>query len=167
MKTLLLMRHAKSSWDDPDLSDFERPLNKRGMETAPFIGGVLAENKMQPDKILSSPAERAKQTAILVKEGGKLDADVQFNDNIYEASPFRLLEVVGETPSTVNTLLLVGHNPGMEGLLKLLTGESHSIPTAALIKVPLNIINWADIHQESGKIEMFIRPRDEMTASGA
>lgn len=162
MKTLLLMRHAKSSWDDPRLSDFERPLNERGLKTAPFIGGVMSENNLSPDKILSSPAERAKQTALLVKDGGKLDAKVEFEDGIYEASPFKLLEIVSDTPATVDTLMLVGHNPGMEGLLKLLTGETHSIPTAALIKVPLNVSNWSGVHNESGSVEMFLRPRELM-----
>lgn len=156
------MRHAKSSWDDANLSDFERPLNERGLKTAPFIGGVMSENNLEPDKILSSPAERAKQTALLVKDGGKLDAKVEFEDGIYEASPFKLLEIVSETSAGVDTLMLVGHNPGMEGLLKLLTGETHSIPTAALIKVPLNVTNWSGIHNESGSVEMFFRPRELM-----
>lgn len=167
MKTLLILRHAKSSWEDSSLSDYERPLNERGMKTAPFIGSILLENKLQPDVILSSPALRASQTALLVKEGGGLDAEIEFNDRIYEASPFHLLEIVTATPASANSLMLIGHNPGMEGLLKLLTGETHSIPTAGLIKVRLNVVNWADVHNDCGAIEMFIRPREEMKASRA
>lgn len=162
MKTLLLMRHAKSSWDDSRLSDFERPLNERGLSTAPYMGSVMAENNLSPDRILSSPAERAKQTAFLVKDGGNLPAVVELDENIYEASPFRLLEIVNDTPASVDTLMLVGHNPGMEGLLKILTGETHSIPTAALIKIPLNVSNWSGVHNESGSVEMFFRPRELM-----
>ncbi len=167
MKTLLIMRHAKSSWEDSNLSDFERPLNERGMKTAPFIGNVLRENELQPDAILSSPAKRAQQTALMVKEGGGLGAEIQFDDKIYEASPFHLLEIVTNTPSGVGTLMLIGHNPGMEGLLKLLTGETHSIPTAGLLKIRLNIVNWADTYNDCGAIEMFVKPRDDMKATGA
>jgi phosphohistidine phosphatase len=167
MKTLLIMRHAKSSWEDSSMSDYERPLNERGIKTSPFIGRVMQENNLQPDSILSSPAKRAMQTALLVKDGGALNAEIVYNDKIYEASPFQLLEIITATPSDINTLMLIGHNPGMEGLLKLLTGETHSIPTAALIKVRLNVVNWEDTYNDCGAIEMFIKPRDEMKASGA
>lgn len=166
MKTLLILRHAKSSWDDPSLSDFDRPLNDRGLKTAPFIGQVLAENNLQPDAILSSPAQRAMQTTMLVKEAGSLTAEPKFNDKIYEASQFGLLEVVSEAQPKAEMLLLVGHNPGMEGLLKLLTGEKESIPTAGLIKIALNIDNWSEIREDTGTVEMFIKPREEMRASG-
>jgi phosphohistidine phosphatase len=167
MKTLIIMRHAKSSWDDASLSDFERPLNERGLQTAPFIGKMMWENQLSPDKILSSPAERAKQTSLLVKESGDLGAAVECNEKIYEASPFTLLEIISETPAAINTLMLVGHNPGIEGLVKLLTGESHSIPTGALIKLSLNVSNWSGTHNDCGSIDMFIRPREEMKAGGA
>jgi phosphohistidine phosphatase len=167
VKTLLLLRHAKSSWDDASLSDFDRPLNERGLKSAPFIGQVLVENDLRPDAILSSPAQRAKQTALLVRESGDLTAEPEFNDKIYEASPAQLLEVVAEVPPGVKMLLLVGHNPGMEGLLKLLTGEKRSIPTAGLIKVFLNINDWSEIRSDIGEIEMFIKPRDEMQATRA
>jgi len=167
VKTLLILRHAKSSWEDASLSDFERPLNERGLKTAPFIGQVLLENDLRPDAILSSPAQRARQTAMLVKESGQLTAEPQFDDKIYEASPAQLLEVVSEVAPGVKMLLLVGHNPGMEGLLKLLTGEKQSIPTAGLIKVSLNIDDWSEIRNDIGSVEMFIKPREEMKATGA
>jgi phosphohistidine phosphatase len=167
MKTLLILRHAKSSWDDPNLSDFDRPLNERGRQTAPFIGEVLLENHLDPDAILSSPAKRTTETTQLVREAGKLTAEPQFIDKIYEASPLRLMQVLSAVASDVGTLLLVGHNPGMEGLLKQLTGESHSIPTAGLIKVDLNISKWNEIVNDSGTIAMFVRPREEMKSIGA
>lgn len=167
MKTLLLLRHAKSSWDDASLSDFERPLNPRGTKAAPFIGQFMAGKGWQPDAILSSPAERAKQTALLVKEAGRLSAEPAFNDKIYEASQFQLLEVLSGVSKTVNMLLLVGHNPGMEGLLNLLTGEMHSIPTAGLIRISLNIDAWPEIKKGCGKLEEFIKPKEEMRSTGA
>lgn len=167
MKTLLLLRHAKSSWDDTSLSDFERPLNPRGMQTAPFIGELIAEKGWQPDMILSSPAVRAKQTALLAKEAAHLKAEVRFDEKIYEASQFQLLEVLKGITSPAGTVLLVGHNPGMEGLLGLLTGEMHSIPTAALIKIELNIDSWDRIERDRGKVEEFIKPKEEMNSTGA
>jgi len=162
VKILLLLRHAKSSWDDASLSDFERPLNPRGKETAPFIGELIAEKGWQPDAILSSPAERAKQTASLAKEAGHLSAALSFDDKIYEASPSTLQEVLKGVPEKVDTLLFVGHNPGMEGLLRILTNETHSIPTAGLVKITLTIDSWNEIVEGSGKVDEFIRPKEEM-----
>ncbi|HEV7643395.1 MAG TPA: histidine phosphatase family protein [Pyrinomonadaceae bacterium] len=167
MKTLLLLRHAKSSWDDTSLSDFERPLNPRGKQTAPFIGELIAEKGWQPDLVLSSPAERAKQTALLAKEAGSLKAEIRFDEKIYEASQFQLLEVLKGISAPAGTVLLVGHNPGMEGLLGLLTGEMQSIPTAALIRISLDIDSWDRIERDSGKLEEFIKPKEEMNSTGA
>jgi phosphohistidine phosphatase len=167
VKTLLLLRHAKSSWDDSSLSDFERPLNPRGLQAAPFIGTVLAEKGWQPDVILSSPAERAKQTALLAKEAGRLTAEVQFDDKIYEASPAQLLGVLSGVSSKIDSLLLVGHNPGMEGLLTILTAETRSMPTAGLARISLNIDSWSDIKDGRGKLEGFVKPREEMRSTGA
>jgi phosphohistidine phosphatase SixA len=96
MKTLFIMRHAKSSWDDPDLSDFERPLNNRGLKTVPFMGEVMTKNDFTPEIIVSSPAMRARQTAELVKNSAAFDAEIRFDERIYEASPLRLLEVVSD-----------------------------------------------------------------------
>ena len=111
MKTIYILRHAKSSWDNPNLADFERPLNKRGLESAPFIGEIIHKNNFQPDSVLSSPAERAKQTAFLVKEAGKIEAEIQFDERIYEASPQQLLQVISELETDRESALLIGHNP--------------------------------------------------------
>ena len=82
MKTLLIMRHAKSSWDDAKMSDFERPLNERGLRTAPLMGEIINQKRLQPELILSSPAERAKQTAQMVKESAQLKSEIIFNEKI-------------------------------------------------------------------------------------
>ncbi len=87
MKTLFILRHAKSSWDNADSADFDRPLNKRGLETAPLVGETIRRNNFQIDSIISSPAKRAEQTAILVREAAQIKAEILFNDRIYEASP--------------------------------------------------------------------------------
>ncbi len=158
MKTLFVMRHAKSSWDDLNLSDFDRSLNKRGLKTAPLMGNLMYENFFQPEIIVSSPAKRAKQTAVLIKESANIEKEIRFDERIYEASPFRLLQVVSELEENRNSAMLVGHNPGLEGLIKILTGEIQAMPTAALAVIDLNIENWSKTAAECGKLRTLIRP---------
>ena len=163
MKTLLLLRHAKSSWDDPALRDFERPLNERGLHAAPLVGRFIARRKLRPDLVLSSPAERARQTAALVAEAARLAAPLRFDERIYEATPARLVEVVSQVEESVATLLLVGHNPGMEELIELLTGETRRMPTAALARLALDTDKWARLREGTGRLEELIKPKDLTT----
>ena len=171
MKTLYVLRHAKSSWNDESLSDFERPLNERGKKAAPFMGEFMKKNDFAPDLIISSPAERAKQTAELVKKAANFAAEIRFNEKIYEASPLRLLEVVSEADANAKTLMLVGHNPGFEGLVRVLAGENARMPTAALAVLDLEINDWSEIYDECialeeievcGKLRTLILPKEEM-----
>src|SRR5688572_8649179 len=122
MKTLFLLRHAKSSWHDPDLPDFERPLNDRGLRTAPFMGEYMKANGISPAIILSSPAVRARTTAELVRQAADLAAEIQFDKDIYEASPQRLYQIISAIADTYESAMIVGHNPGMEGIVQFLTG---------------------------------------------
>ena len=161
MKTLFLLRHAKSSWDDPDLADFDRPLNSRGLKAARFIGELMFDRGLRPRSVVSSPAKRAKQTAILVREIGELPP-VVYDDRIYEASALALFHLIGEFDPATDSVLIVGHNPGMAELVRILTGESHSIPTAALSMISLSIGNWSDIAVNCGTLEFVIRPKDLM-----
>ncbi|TMK23636.1 MAG: histidine phosphatase family protein, partial [Actinobacteria bacterium] len=110
MKRLLLMRHAKSSWAEGPLADFERPLNERGLKAAPLVGRFMRRQKLRPDLILCSPAERARQTAALVAEAAQFDAPLRYDERIYEAAPARLAEVVSQVEDAADELLLVGHN---------------------------------------------------------
>ncbi len=160
MKTLFILRHAKSSWDDASLSDFERPLNERGLEAAPLMGEVFRTNKFQPELILSSPAKRAAQTAGLIKNAANLDGEIRFDEHIYEASPSRLLDVLAEQNDGFKSILLVGHNPGLENLIKVLTGEIQAMPTAALAIVNLEIESWKEISSSTGNLQTLIRPRE-------
>ncbi len=162
MRTLLIMRHAKSSWDNPDWSDFERPLNQRGLETAPFMGSIIYQNELNPALIISSPAKRAKQTAILVKETAQVKNPIKFEDKIYEASATTLLYLAAEFPDEYETILVIGHNPGMEEFIRILTGNYCSMPTAALAKVLLNIDSWKGIGLNRGFLEMVFRSKDLM-----
>ena len=162
MKTLYLLRHAKSSWDNPSLTDFERPLNERGSKAAPFMGGLMRDLGFLPYIILSSPAVRAKTTAQMVKAAGPLDAEIRYERRIYEASPQRLREVVAEIDNAHPSLLIVGHNPGIEGFIRYLTGDLESIPTAALGVISLDIDNWYAIGEGRGDLQKVYRPKDEM-----
>lgn len=160
MKTLFLLRHAKSSWDDPDLSDFNRPLNKRGLKAAPKMGAVMRKRKLQPQLILSSPAARAKETTRLISEAAGLKTEVRYEQGIYEASVGRLLKIVSQIDESVNTAMLVGHNPGFEELLAGLTSESQRMPTAALACIELEVEKWSDVSTGSGKLAWLVKPKD-------
>ena len=133
-KTLYIARHAKSSWDDMALSDFDRHLNSRGERDAPFMADILKKQNVKPDLILSSPAKRAKQTANHYHEilGGKL----RFDEHIYEASHISLLDIIQEAFQEVNTLMIVGHNPGLTGLNDMLSNKSiYNLATASVVAI--------------------------------
>jgi phosphohistidine phosphatase len=160
MKTLYLMRHAKSSWDDASLSDFERPLNDRGLRTAPVMGKLMREKGFEPSVILCSPAERARQTALLVKDASGFSQEIQFDDRIYEASPHSLAQVVSEIDDPNKSAMLVGHNPGMEGFIRYLTGDLEPMPTTALAVIVLNIDKWDEIKDRCGDLQEVFRPKE-------
>jgi phosphohistidine phosphatase len=156
------MRHAKSSWNDATLADFERPLNERGQLAAPFMGELMHAHGFEPYLILSSPAERAKSTTELVKKAGKFDAEVRFDRRIYEASPNALLQIVAEIDDSYRSALLVGHNPGIEGFIRYLTGQLEPMPTAALAVIDIDADNWDLIDEGRGVLQNVYRPKNEM-----
>ncbi len=156
------MRHAKSSWDDASLSDFERPLNARGLRTAPFMGRLMADKGFSPAMILSSPAERAKQTAVLVKEAAAYGTAITFDPSIYEASTNKLRQIISAIDDEIASLMLVGHNPGMEGMVQYLCGQIEPMPTAALAVIELNIEKWIEINDGCGNLLDILRPKDVM-----
>mgnify|MGYP000456888361 CR=1 FL=1 len=165
MKTLFILRHAKSSWENADWSDFERPLNERGRRAAPFMGALMREKNFAPALILSSPARRAEETAALVKAHGEFSAPIRRDERIYEASPHALLYLLAETDDEPASLLIVGHNPGLEGLIKILTGKLEAMPTAALAVIDLDIEDWHEISANCGVLKSLTRPKEEMKAS--
>lgn len=153
MKTLLILRHAKSSWDDPGLADIDRPLNKRGKRDAPRVGFLLREEDIVPDLILSSPALRARKTAEAVAENCGYEGEVEIEDRFYPGDPSDYMEVISHLPDQYQGVMVVGHNPGLEELLSALTDESVSLPTAALAQVSLPIQSWRDFTDEAtGKL---------------
>ncbi len=160
MKTLYILRHAKSSWDDANLSDFERPLNDRGLRNAPFMGKLMRKKGFEPAVIISSPAERARQTAMLVKDASGFSRDIRFDERIYEASPHSLAQVVSEIADANSSAMLVGHNPGIEGFIRFLTGDLEPMATAALAVIDLNIDKWNQVDDGCGKLQDVYRPKD-------
>lgn len=160
MKKLLLLRHAKSSWDDASLPDFERPLNERGRRAAPLMGKLMREQKILPDLVISSPAERARQTIALVLEAAAIKPEMRYDERIYEASVARLLEVISEIDDDKREVMLVGHNPGFEDLLERLTGENERMPTAALARITLNSEKWNEAGAQGGRLEWLVKPKE-------
>ena len=124
MKTLLILRHAKSSWKHPDLSDHGRPLNKRGKRDAPKIGYLLKEKDLVPDLIISSTAVRAERTAKMVAKASKYKGNVTLSDSLYAAGPDAYIDVIRNLQDKYNTVLVIGHKPGLEELVKILSRES-------------------------------------------
>ena len=114
MKTILILRHAKSDWSDPELVDFERPLAKRGLTDAPQMGEILALFEVRPDKILSSPARRARQTAELVAQSCGYHKSIQWEDSFYGGSSAHLIAALQNLSDKVERPLLIGHNPTLE-----------------------------------------------------
>ena len=167
MKKLLVLRHAKSSWAKPELADFDRPLNERGVLAAPFMGSLMTSEGLIPELIVSSPAERAKHTAELVKEGGGMKTEIHFEHRIYEASPQTLLQVASEVDPELISIMIVGHNPGIEGFIRLLTGVVEAMPTAALAEIDLEIDEWRAITAGCGKLIRVFRPKDRMKTLGS
>ncbi|HEU0050021.1 MAG TPA: histidine phosphatase family protein [Nitrososphaera sp.] len=162
MKTLFVLRHAKSSWEDADLADFDRPLNERGKGAARFMGKLMHGHGFQPEIILASPAVRARRTAAVIMEAGELRGILQFEPRIYEASPRGLRQVVSEMDDSIASLMIVGHNPGIESFILYLTGNLEPMPTAALAVIDVGIDEWNAISEGSGKLRRIFRPKDEM-----
>lgn len=161
MKTLLLMRHAKSSWSDAELQDMERPLNKRGEKDAPRMGKLIRDEKMCPDLILSSTAVRSAKTAQIVAEKCGYGGEIHFMDGLYMAEPPAYIAALKALPDEVQTVLVVGHNPGLEGLLQLLVEKVESLPTGAIANVQVPVRSWQvfDLTIDCRLAELW-RPRD-------
>lgn len=160
MKKLLLLRHAKSSWEDTSLPDFERPLNERGRRAAPLIGKFMRQRKIQPDLILCSPARRTRETIALVLEAAGIETETRYDERIYEATTSRLLEIISELEADKREVLLVGHNPGFENLLERLTGQAKRMPTASLALVILNADNWSESVLKGSYLEEFVKAKE-------
>lgn len=165
MKTLYIIRHAKSSWDNPDLSDFERPLNSRGKKNAPRMAKRLKEKRIVPDVMLTSPAERALATCqefarVLNFDENKIKADRR----LYHADEDQILTVIRELKDSPRdseeVVMLFGHNPGLtEFVNSLLKEELENIPTCGIVAASLNIDRWKDTRFGCGELKFFDYPK--------
>ena len=142
------------------MKDFDRPLNQRGIKAAPTIGRLMRKRKLQPDLVLSSPAERARQTSQLVLDAAGFKTELRYDERIYEASAARLFEIVSQIDDDANVAMLVGHNPGLEELLEALTGAARSLSTAALACVELDIERWSKLRAGANQLAWLVKPKE-------
>jgi len=161
MKKIYLIRHAKSSWKDPDKPDFARPLNKRGKKNAPEIGQYLKKQKLIPDLFLSSPAKRAISTAKLIaKELDFPEERIVQNERIYEANIAELISIISEIDDQLNNVFLIGHNPGITDLANKLSNTFVvNLPTSAVFGIEFNVDHWKEIKNSKGNCILFEYPK--------
>ena len=169
MRTVLLMRHAKSSWERPELADAERPLAPRGRKAAPLIARFLKDQRLIPDLVLCSHAERVRETWQLMTPllGGEIACKTL--RSLYLAAPSRLLEALRRAADEAGTLMLIGHNPGLGGLAASLAGAGPEqalrrlrakFPTAAVAVLTFEMERWAELAPGAGRLERFVRPKE-------
>ena len=162
MKRLILMRHAKSDRDTTDKPDFERPLAKRGTEEAPVMGKFLRKEKLIPDLIICSPAKRAKETLELVVKEFKQDVKIEFDKDIYDKEDAGVINIIKNTKDSVDTLMIVGHNPTLESLVYTLISDMipyDKFGTCGVGVIDFDIKKWNDIKAGTGKLVLIKTPK--------
>jgi phosphohistidine phosphatase len=161
MKSVLILRHGKSSWKDPELTDHDRPLSKRGKRDAPLMGELLKNEHLFPEAIISSTAIRARTTAEAVSKASGYKGDIKLNRSFYAAGPEAYFDVMHDLSDDYVRVLIVGHNPGLKEVVEMLTGEIQLMPTCSLAHVKLHVGSWQDIeYKVKGKLVGIWRPRD-------
>ncbi len=169
MKTLTLLRHAKSGWDDPVERDFDRPLNAKGMRAAVLVGRHMRSLDLCFDYVLASPAVRVMETLDYIAQGLGRRIAPEWDQRIYLASATTLIDILSDLPDHVTSVLLVGHNPGLEELALTLIGPAagdllasleQKYPTATLAELRMPADRWVDMKPHTGTLSRFIRPRD-------
>ncbi len=159
MKTILLLRHGKSSWDEPALEDFDRPLSERGVNDTKLIGKYSKRKKVSADLVLSSPATRARNTTELFLAAAGLKNTPVYDERIYEANVQRLLRIISDLDDAKDTILLIGHNPGFEDLCEHLTGHTRKVPTASLTCIELSTDKWNGPKVGTGNVKWRMTPK--------
>jgi phosphohistidine phosphatase len=162
VKRLLLMRHAKSSWKNSEIPDHDRPLKKRGQRDAEKMGKMLKSKKLVPDLIISSTAVRAEKTAEIFAKACKYAGEIVFSDSLYMAEPADIVKVLKDHAKKQKTVMVIGHNPGLEAFLQIMTGKVESLPTSSIAYMATKIDSWEDISSEEDvKLKNLWRPKDE------
>lgn len=162
MKTVILVRHAKSDWNDPSLSDFDRPLNERGKRDAPVMAHRLLDKKIKVDCFISSPARRARRTARTFAEVYKVDKeDIQFHDELYGAGEEVFYDVISKAKNKWNTIALFSHNPGLTDFANQLTdARTDNIPTCGIFAVKADCEDWKDFRKAKKEFWFFDYPKN-------
>jgi phosphohistidine phosphatase len=166
MKTIIMVRHAKSSWKDLSLDDFDRPLNKRGKKNAPFMGKKLKERQIMPDLVLSSPAKRARKTAVAITKAiGYPKKKIVFDDNMYHANVWYLFEIIRNMDDKHETIMLFGHNPDFNDLADLLLRKNqvYNIVTTGVYCIKFNVDQWQKVQQGKGESVFYDYPKRYQT----
>jgi phosphohistidine phosphatase len=161
MKQLFICRHAKSSWKHPELTDFDRPLNSRGKEDAPRMGNILADKGITPNLILTSPANRAKTTALTMADALNFPLEaIQENAGIYLADTGTLIKILGNLPADINSFMIFGHNPGFTDLANLL-GDFYidNMPTCSIVALQFDMDDWSKLKSVKGELMFFEYPK--------
>lgn len=164
MKTLLLMRHGKSSWKDDSLDDFDRPLKKRGRRDVPKMADLMKEERLIPDYLLSSPAVRCSQTVEILSEELDLTDDmIEYVEEFYKAEIEDYLDVLTDVADSFRKVMIVAHNPSLEGLLQTLTGEIEPLPTSAIACIKIGVSSWEELEEDGEEIAQLVevwRPKE-------
>lgn len=161
MKTLYVIRHAKSSWDNPTLSDFDRPLNTRGEKDAPAMGKRLKNRNVAPDLLLSSPAERALTTShIIAEEMGYAKSKIKTDKKLYHAEDAEILRIIQTLDDKYSCVWVIGHNPGLTDFVNLLA-DAHidNVPTCGVVACSINIQSWDEAGKGKGSVIFFDYPK--------
>jgi phosphohistidine phosphatase len=169
MKTLVLLRHAKSSWEDASLEDFDRPLDERGRKAAPAIAWWIRQEEVVPDLALCSAARRALDTWELVAPVFETPVPVRVEHGLYAADADDILRFIQSAADDVRTLLVVGHNPGLESVARVLAADGEKkplkrmrkkFPTGAVAVIDFDIDQWAGVEPGAGTLRAFVKPKD-------
>jgi phosphohistidine phosphatase len=161
MKTLLLMRHAKSSWKDESLSDHERPLKKRGKKDSKLIARVIKKKDLTPDLILCSSAVRTKETAEVLTDALDFEGKVIYSDELYMGEPQDFVSALKDIDNKYDAVMIVAHNPGLEAYLQIIDGEIEAVPTGGLGYLVLVLDDWKDISLDTmGDLIGFWKPKE-------
>ena len=169
MKHLYLLRHGKSSWDDPDLADADRPLAPRGVRALGRMRKYLKEEKIRPDLVICSPARRTRHTLAEVEPVLGRDVTVRIEPAVYEGGAGALVDLIGSTPDSASSIMLIGHNPSLQDLAvslvvagdpALLARLAEKFPTGALAVIGVPLDAWRDLGEGSGRLEELVLPRE-------
>lgn len=162
MRTLFFIRHAKSSWDNPGLRDFDRPLNKRGLHDAPRMAKMLEKQGARPDLLVSSPAKRALTTALFFAGAfGIADESVVREQGIYEAYPTDIMHIVSSLPDSARTVLLFGHNPTLTELANRFSDDFiDNVPTCGIVQVESSADSWQSFFDDNARVRACFFPKE-------